>query len=253
MKTLFVGQNCIHLKSIDSTNSYASELLRQIKPIEGTLIYTFNQLNGRGQRGNSWECEANQNIALSIIVNPFFLHADKQFIITKIVSLAIADLMSEVLRDTKDSLKVKIKWPNDIYVGDKKIAGVLIENTLRDTNLQHSIIGIGVNINQKEFISTKKAISLQQLLKEEKELMPIVEKLCEAIEKRYLQLRTNKLAEINENYLNKLYQFEEWKNYSCNEQLFEGKILGVTETGKLEIQLRSNEIRRFDLKEIKFI
>src|SRR5665213_310585 len=115
MKTLFIGQSCIHLKSVDSTNSYASELLRQNKPVEGTLIYTFEQQKGRGQRGTIWESEPNKNATLSFVLYPTFLHADKQFLLNKITSLAVADLMSELLGFTDKKTDIKIKWPNDIY------------------------------------------------------------------------------------------------------------------------------------------
>src|SRR3954464_15508080 len=97
MKTLFIGQNIIHLKSVDSTNSYASELLRQIKLSEGSVIYTFEQEKGRGQRGNSWESEPNKNVTLSLVLYPTFLNADKQFLLTKMTSLAVADLMAEMI------------------------------------------------------------------------------------------------------------------------------------------------------------
>ncbi|OFY86341.1 MAG: biotin--[acetyl-CoA-carboxylase] ligase [Bacteroidetes bacterium RIFCSPLOWO2_12_FULL_35_15] len=252
MKTLFVGQNNIHLNSVASTNSYASELLRQIKPVEGTLIYTFDQQNGRGQRGSGWESEANKNIALSLILNPSFLQADNQFLITKIISLSVADLMAEWLHPHNLSSKIKIKWPNDIYVGDKKIAGILIENTLRENNIQSSIIGIGININQTEFITTKNATSLKTLTNKEVELMPAIEQICEFIEARYLQLKTNKLESINNAYLQNLYRFEEWSNYSSKYQEFVGKITGVSSSGKLQMELSSHEKKEFDLKEIIF-
>src|SRR3954463_7559651 len=109
MKTLFVGQNSFHIESLDSTNSYASEMLRQIAPADGTLIYTFRQLNGRGQRGNSWESEPNKNVALSLILQPRFLSPEKQFFLTKITSLAVSDVMAEM---PGFSGNVRIKWPN---------------------------------------------------------------------------------------------------------------------------------------------
>ncbi len=252
MKTLFVGQNIIHLNSVASTNSYASELLRQIRPVEGTLIYTFNQQNGRGQRGSGWESEANKNIALSLILNPAFLQADKQFLITKIISLSVADLMAEMLHSYGLSEQIRIKWPNDIYVGDKKIAGILIENTLRENNIQSSIIGIGINFNQTEFTTTNTATSLKILTNVDFDLMVGVERICDYIEARYLQLKTNKLENIVNSYLLSLYKFGEWSNYSSGGQTFAGKITGVSPLGKLQLELESNEIKEFDLKEIMF-
>lgn len=251
MKTLFVGQNSIHVESVDSTNSYASEMLRQIELSEGSIIYSFEQLNGRGQRGNSWESEPNKNVALSLVLHPKFLTVEKQFLLTKITSLAVADLMAEMLEDSINPKRISIKWPNDIYVNGKKIAGILIENNLRETAIQSSIIGIGINVNQEVF-SNLNATSLALLSGKEFELMMVLERLCEFFEARYLQLKSNKLESIDNAYLERLYNCNEWANYKSEETTFEGKIKGVSKIGKLQIEIRSGEIKEFDLKEIAF-
>ena len=253
MKTLFVGQNIIHLKSVDSTNSYASELLRQIKLSEGSLICTFNQENGRGQRGNRWESEPNKNVAFSLILYPTFLSVEKQFLLTKISSIALADLMAESLETSDKSYPINIKWPNDIYVNNKKIAGILIENNLRENNIQSTIIGIGINVNQLVFNSAGNATSLKLVVNKEFDLMLLIERLSEFIEARYLQLKANKLDIIDSDYLKNLYRLNEWANFNSNNQPFEGKIIGVSPIGKLRVELRTNEIKEFDLKEIAFI
>lgn len=251
MKTLFVGQNSIHVESVDSTNSYASEMLRQIELAEGTLIYTFEQLNGRGQRGNTWESEPLKNVALSLVLYPKFLAVDKQFLLTKIISLAVADLMAEMLESVINPREISIKWPNDIYVNDKKIAGILIENMLKEATIQSSIVGIGINVNQRDFNSSN-ATSLALLSDKEFKLMQVIEQLCVFIEVRYLQLKSNKLESIDNAYLKRLYRFEEWGNYKSQEAVFEGKIKGVSQIGKLQVEMRSGEIKEFDLKEIAF-
>ncbi len=253
MKTLFVGQNCIHLKSIDSTNSYASELLSRIKPAEGTLIYTLDQQNGRGQRGNTWDSEPNKNVASSFILYPAFLQADRQFLLNKIISLAVADLMAELLDSSDKTKEVKIKWPNDIYVGKKKIAGILIENTLRENHIQNAVIGIGININQTAFNNDINAVSLKLITNTEFDLMLVISKLCEFIEAGYLQLKGGKAEGIDNAYLQRLYQLDEWHYYNSDNQLFECKIIGVSILGKLQVQVKSGDINEFDLKEIKFM
>ena len=253
MKTLFVGQNCIHLKSIDSTNSYASEILSKIKPAEGTLIYTFAQQNGRGQRGNRWEGEPNKNVASSFIFYPAFLQVGQQFLLNKIFALAVADLMAELINSIDKQQEIKIKWPNDIYVGNKKIAGILIENTLRENNIQNTVVGIGININQTTFSSGINATSLVSIINKEFELFQVIEQLCEFIEARYLQLKGNKQESLDTTYLQHLYQMDKWCNYNFNNQLFEGKIIGVSISGKLQVQMKSSDVREFDLKEIKFL
>jgi BirA family transcriptional regulator, biotin operon repressor / biotin---[acetyl-CoA-carboxylase] ligase len=251
MKTLFIGRNMIHLDKVDSTNSYASDLLRQIKPAEGTIIYSFEQKNGRGQRGNSWMSEPNKNIAFSLILNPSFLHTEEQFFLTKITSLAVADLMAENLKN--EDVRVKIKWPNDIYVNDRKIAGILIENTISENRIHSSIIGIGININQVQFENSINATSLKCISKKESDLKNIIEQLCDFLEARYLQLKTNKRDQLDYAYLQRLYQLEEWKKYFSKNEQFEGKIKSVSKEGKLQIELLSSVIKDFDLKEIRFV
>lgn len=252
MKTLFIGQNSIHLNSVDSTNSYATDMLRQIAPIDGTLIYTFNQQKGRGQRENTWESEAHKNIALTVVLAPNFINANQQFFLTQITSLALADLMAEILKKQEIQAEVKIKWPNDLYVNGKKIAGVLIENQLRNNSIQNSIIGVGININQSKFESTTKATSLKILTKHEFDLFHLIEKFCENMEAYYLQLKANKGNEINQKYLSNLYQMNEWKNYFFDGKKQQGKIIGTDDTGKLILQLENSTSRSFDLKEIIF-
>lgn len=253
MKTLFIGQNIIHLKSVDSTNSYASELLRQNNIPEGSLIYTFNQTNGRGQRGSSWESEPNKNITLSIVLYPSFLSADKQYLLTKITSLAVADLMAELLESSEKTGKIRIKWPNDIYIGEKKIGGILIENTLRDNNIQSSILGIGININQVIFKTVNTSTSIALIANKQFDLKETIEKLCTFFEARYLQLKANKLTNIDFAYLQRLYRLNEWCHFIAYNEQFVGKITGVSNSGKLQILIKSGEVKEFDLKEIIFI
>jgi len=253
MKTLFIGQNSIHLVLVDSTNSYASELLRQTKPVEGTLIYTFEQHNGRGQRGNLWECQPNKNATFSLILYPAFLPAEKQFLLTKITSLAAADLMAEILSLSDKTGDIRIKWPNDIYIGNKKITGILIETSLRENSVQSAIVGIGININQLIFNTTATATSLALLTNKEYDLMQCIERLCELLEARYLQLKAGKFETINSEYTQRLYQLNDWKDYVCDKQTFKGKIIGVSALGRLQIELESKETKEFTLKEIVFL
>jgi BirA family biotin operon repressor/biotin-[acetyl-CoA-carboxylase] ligase len=250
MKTLFIGRNAIHLSKVGSTNSYASELSRQTKSPEGTIIYTFEQEDGRGQRGSSWLSEPNKNVAFSLILTPSFLHTEEQFLLTKIASLAVADLMAEALK--KSNTKIKIKWPNDIYADGKKIAGILIENSISQNKIQSSIIGIGLNVNQVQFDDSLNATSLKLLSNIDFDLLKMVGLLCDFLEARYLQLKAGKREQLDYSYLQCLHQLNEWKKYISGEELFEGKIISVSSGGKLQVELLSSEIREFELKEIRF-
>ena len=191
-------------------------------------------------------------MALSLVLYPKFLSVEQQFLLTKISSLAVADLMAEMLEDSVNPEEVSIKWPNDIYVKEQKIAGILIENTLRQSSLQSSIVGIGINVNQLNF-ATKQATSLALLANKEFKLMKVFERLCEFFESRYLQLKANRLESIDNAYLARLHRLNQWSNYSSMETLFEGNIRGVSKVGKLMVEMRSREVEEFDLKEIVFV
>lgn len=250
MNTLFIGQNTIRLKSVDSTNSYASEILRQNAVPDGTMVSTEEQTMGRGQRGNSWESEPNCNLALSLILYPRFLKTDDQFLITQFTSLAVADLMAELLSGSAE--QVKIKWPNDIYVGDRKIAGILIENFIRDQQIHASVIGIGINVNQQQFRQAPNAVSVRMITGQESDLRSVQERLCEWLEPYYLQLKAGQLEKINANYLEKLYRREERHLFYAGENSFQAAICGVSRQGKLQLQLDDGSVKEFDLKEIRF-
>lgn len=252
MKTLFIGQNAIYVKSLPSTNSYASELLSHLFIPDGSIIYTFQQEKGRGQRGNSWECEPNKNLTLSLVLYPKFVNVNRQFLLTKIASLAVADLMAESLSETDNTPTLFIKWPNDIYVNNKKIAGILIENNIRENSIQTAILGIGINVNQVLF-KTPNAISLAFITKKQYDLMNCIERLCGYIEARYLQLKAESYDTIDADYLNYLYKLNDWAIYKNNEEIFEGKIIGVSTTGKLQVKRRSEKVSEFDFKEIAFL
>ena len=142
-----IGNNHIRLNRVNSTNKYAVEMIAKSKPIEGTVISASFQYEGRGQIGRFWESEAEKNITCSTILRPDFLEASDQFQLNIAISLALHDFISHFL-DNKD---VKIKWPNDIYVGDKKIAGILLQNSLIGKKVNSTIVGTGININQTEF------------------------------------------------------------------------------------------------------
>src|ERR1043165_9220886 len=149
MSTLFIGQNKVFLPETHSTNSYAIELLKNVNAIEGTVVYTHKQTQGKGQRGNSWIAEPQRNTTLSLILRPVFLNSKNTFYLSKITALALHDLLTEIL--DVGQFDIKIKWPNDILVNSKKIAGVLIENSILNEHLQWSVIGIGINVNQDNF------------------------------------------------------------------------------------------------------
>ena len=270
--TLFVGKVLNYFEAADSTNALAVEWLSatqkkrssnaysvhkdahtvQRTPYgEGTVFYTFNQIAGRGQYGNKWESEPFRNIAISIVLSPTFLTAREQFHLNKAVSLAVCDVVNTCFDNPY--YNITVKWANDIYVLDKKICGILIQNALLGNQIQHSIVGIGLNVNQLSFKNLPHATSLKIETGKEFDLFELVEKLCQSIEQRYLQLKVRQFNKLHEEYLSKLYRWGEDAIYQYPDGVyFQGKIVGVNESGKLMLESKKG-LEEFDIKEIKFV
>lgn len=253
METLFIGKNLLFLHEVESTNTYAMNLLRNVNAIEGTVVYTDNQTKGKGQRGATWSSEIAQNMTASIILKPHFLSIDNTFYLSKISALAVYDVLAEILSSSQ--YDIKIKWPNDILVNQKKIAGILIENNFSHTSIQHSILGVGLNVNQLNFNEFERiATSLKSLTGNNYNRTEVLELLCSKLEKWYLKLKEQKEKLIDELYLSQLFGLNETLSFVDLLGLeFRGKILGVTKKGKLMIEIDHVAIKEFDIKEVKFV
>ena len=247
--TFFVGKVLQNYQELTSTNQFALNLLATSKPIEGTVISTHTQTGGRGQAGNTWESAAGMNLTLSIILYPTFLLARHQFLLNQAVSLGVLDSLRPFL-----DAGLSVKWSNDIYIFNKKLAGILIQNTLSGAYMQSSVVGIGLNVNQTEFLSdapnpSSLALETQNLF----HLSEIRQSLFYHIEKWYLHLRASKYDLIRSTYLDNLYLLNKKARFERpNGQQFEGMISGIHPTGKLIIY-HGNELEAFGFKEVKFI
>jgi BirA family biotin operon repressor/biotin-[acetyl-CoA-carboxylase] ligase len=244
--TLFMGKNLVFVPDCPSTNTLALQISEQSSAIEGTLVITDHQTAGKGQRGNIWEAEPGMNLTFSLILKPNFLAINKQFFLNIVICLALKDYLKEKTPDY-----VYIKWPNDILVHEKKISGVLIENQLQGTRISNSIVGVGLNINQKHFHPFS-ATSVANITGTAFDLAVELPILLGFIESRYLQLRQEKHEVLMNGYLDALYRRHEKHTFSHNGHLFEGVIQDLDESGKLRIQI-GNEIRCFGIKEISYI
>lgn len=245
-KTLFLGKQVIYMPTCHSTNDIAIEHLEKPDTHEGCIVITDNQTAGRGQRGNVWFSTPGLNLTFSIILKPTSLLINDQFIFNMAVSLSIVDVLDEMLPDEN----VKIKWPNDIYVNDQKIGGILIENTIEPPFMKTTIVGVGINVNQREF-SLKRSTSLALLADKEYNLPLLLETLILSLEIRYRQLKTGKHDLIREDYFKRLLGYRQLRRF-YSEFEFEATIVGVTDAGKLMVK-KGNENIQFDLKEIKFL
>jgi len=247
-ETLFIGKNRISLNSVDSTNNYARDLLAKERPPEGTIITATEQFHGRGQMGNAWKTEAGKNIILSLILYPEFLDADKQFFLNMAVALAIKDFCEFALKD-----EIHIKWPNDIYYHDRKLGGVLIENTISGNRITSSVIGIGINVNQTEFDeSLPNPVSFSQIQSTVFDIGSLTDELSAYLEKYYLQLRQLHFNFLDKAYTESLYRYQKTYEFKKGEQLFKGEINGVTKEGKLIIHSGGKEMR-FAFKEVEYV
>ncbi len=252
MNTLFTGRTLIELDETTSTNTHATQLIKHGKTPEGTVVWAHFQTLGRGQYGNTWEAKRGKNLTFSLVIHPIFLSTEKQFYLSKITSLAVLAMLTEYLPASQ--YDIQIKWPNDILVNKHKIAGILIENILRGSFVQSSVIGIGLNVNQQSFKETKKAAtSLSILLKKEFDLKTVLELFCKHFEALYLNLKQNKFEWLNKLYLNNLFRFNEFANYKAGGNIFNAKLSAVEESGLLVLTTEQHEQLKFNFKEVEFI
>lgn len=248
MKTLFVGQSLLHLKTIDSTNSYAQELLKVANVHEGTIIKADEQTAGRGQRGNNWYSQPGLNLTFSLVLHPNFIAAKNQFFLNKIVTLGIRNFL-----ETKLKSSIYIKWPNDIYVENKKICGILIENSLKGNKIESSVIGIGLNVNQDVFTdSLTQATSLKLENGLDYSLDDCLEELAKYLEASYLKAKRDNRY-IDDEFYKAMYRLEEFHDYSIGNKKLRLKITGVDSIGRLCTISESGEEQFFNFKEISFM
>lgn len=191
----------IKIKETDSTNHWLKEQSEKQVLDEGTTVAAEFQTAGKGQRGNCWESEAGKNIICSMILYPQFLPVRLQFVLSEAIALGLKDALEQYFRP------VEIKWPNDIYYGDKKIAGILIENEVTGQVIEKSIIGVGLNVNQEQFSSVApNAVSMKQILGKETDLDALSEEMVNAVLSRYDILKAGNFALIVSDYHGSLYR-----------------------------------------------
>ncbi len=245
---MIIGSNILFYENLPSTNIFASQQLKNNELREGTIIQTNYQLAGRGQAGNTWESEDGKNLLISIILFPEMINPADQFLISMSVSLGICDFL-------KGYIPVcSIKWPNDIYVGNDKIAGILIENTIMGDHIENTVAGIGLNINQEKFLSdAPNPVSLKMLTGLNFDLNICIHQLASAIDCRYKQLLAEEFTSIRNDYTSLLYRLNEWSDYNDSAGKFTGRIISVSENGKLLIEKKPGNISVYSFKEVDFI
>ena len=238
----------IHISETNSTNNYLKELLQTQNVDEGTVVWADFQSAGKGQRGNGWESEAGKNILFSIVLFPGFIKAGEQFILSQIVSLAVANCLQEYTEG------ISIKWPNDIYWNDKKICGILLENTILEDNIGYSVAGIGININQENFRSdAPNPVSLKQITNRDYNLEEILKTLVDNINVYYQQIKIGKTDSLIKQYKESLFRKDGYHLYNDGISNFLARIQDVDSSGILILKTKEGEERHFAFKEVKYI
>ena len=237
--------NHIKLETINSTNDYALSLKDSLVFKEGLLVTASYQSGGYGQRGRCWESIANENLLLSIVIEPN-IKFDDQALISKIVALSVVDLLKILGVDSE------IKWPNDILVAKQKIAGILIQNKSQKDYITHSVIGLGFNVNQLKFKSySPVATSLRLQLNKDYEVLQIQELFLSFLFSRLKRLKFGENQD--KEYLKFLFLKDKSAAFEIDKKQFMGIIRGVNESGKLLIQLEDYSIAEFENQQVKYL
>lgn len=239
----------IHLDEVDSTNSY---IMRETSNLEApVMVVAHTQTAGQGQRGNSWESEPGKNLTFSIFYRPDELPPMAQFAMSETVALAVVDFLA------KHKIEARVKWPNDIYVGDRKICGILIRHSIMGGYVAYSVIGVGINVNQKEFLSdAPNPVSMWQITGGEYDISLIEKEIAEIMEQRLKLIRSedDRLA-LHKEFMCKLwrgdgslYPFTD----AATGETFMARIDEVASHGPMTLRLEDGSRRTYAFKEVVF-
>ena len=239
----------IKLDAIDSTNSYLKKLMYE-EPLEDyTVVVAKHQTNGRGQMGTIWDSENNKNLVFSVLKDMSSLNSVPPFFISIVTSLAIVKSLQKFFIP-----RLNIKWPNDILSDNKKICGILIENTIKWSQLSNSIIGVGLNVNQTDFVNLPKASSLKLITGKTFDLDELLQEIMENLQASFEILKQNKLDLLKSQYEEVLFRKDKPSTFKDSEGvMFSGIIRSISVTGSLCVLLEDDIIREFDLKEITLL
>ena len=262
-----------YIEQTDSTNNRLKQLLAQGGPLPNLYtLYTFYQTAGRGQQGNSWESEQGKNLLFSTLILPQQLPAAAQFRLSMLAPLAIVNVINRLLRSfpfpkqegTEEGLS--IKWPNDIYIGNRKLAGILIENTLEGNMVATSVVGIGLNVNQTVFHSdAPNPVSLKQITSENYDLHLLMQQImCEMHSLLPLLMQPQQLKSY---YMQHLYRAQGFHPYiervvsvdpttilqPTDSRQFLARITDIDDNGSLCLTLPDNSVRHYHFKQIRFV
>ncbi len=243
--------NIIQLNTIDSTNLFLEKMYIAYPALRAyTIVMAKSQSEGKGQGTNSWYSSSGKNLLFSLLLKPDSLPAERQFLLNIVISLAIRETLQSLLPQRK----VKIKWPNDIYVEDRKIAGILIKLFLQNNRIEGAIAGIGINVNEGHFplaipnptslfLQTQKSFSVQEVFR----------RITENILRKYHDFSLQNTDALVSSYLQHMYLYGQNADFLYKGERIRAKINGITPFGQLILHLSGGGERICNLNELSFL
>ena len=234
-----------HFDTTASTNDDA----RNEKYCEGDVVWADFQTAGRGQRGHEWHSRKGENLTFSVVLEPTFVPIAEQFSVSEVVALSLVDMLAEY------GIGAKIKWTNDIYVGDRKLVGILIEHSLAPSSLRRTIVGVGINVNQTEFdASLPNPVSMAQLLGKELNAEEVLSSFISHLQRHYESLREGGAEVLHNRYNELLYRKNEYHTYALpSGEKFRAKIVGTAPSGALRLESEEGTTKDYLFKEVEFV
>lgn len=242
-----IGNKIIKLEQTESTNRYASFLLKNNQIENGTIVRADYQTSGTGHSGSKWESDSGENLLFSIVLTDCHIEIENHFYLSKFVCIALCKYVRDYIPDTY------IKWPNDIISNHNKISGILIENSVMQSQIKTSIIGIGLNVNQELFSKKTNATSLKLEIKDQLDLNDILQSMLTYFDNELQLLLDNNFKKLDRQYIDMLFRYNIWAQYKMKDHVFKGKIIDIAPTGELVMENEKGEILYFGFKEIVFL
>ena len=240
--------NYVRLEQTDSTNAYLQRKQSECD-IRNWVVSADEQTAGKGMGKNGWESEVGKNLTFSLAVDMAFLPAERQFLLSEAVPLGIIEVLEELL----PAEKLSIKWPNDIFYENRKLAGILINSTIKASMMDISIIGIGLNVNQMRFQAwPTHPISLKIISGKDFDLQPLLEQITERIIMKVQQLKTDPNS-IEQNYLKRLFRYHIWADYEVDGRVLRLFMTGIDPFGRLQLVDEQQKLHQYEIKQIRFL
>lgn len=238
--------------STGSTNTYLRELKGGDPEYDYEVAVASFQTAGRGQKGNTWESEAGKNLLFSILAHPDNLKVQEQFYISQAIALAVSDSVMAAI-GPEHAGNVSVKWSNDVYWKDFKMAGILIENTLQGTSILDTVVGVGLDVNQEVFVSdAPNPISLKNITGKDFDMEVLLQDIIARFI-GYMERPASERPEVDKAYRDRLYRRDGFHKFRDENGIFEARIEGIRPDGCLMLQTISDEHRVYEFKQVQFI